>query len=326
MNVIFFEKDDRFIFGLPLGFRDAGHKIIVSGSINEEKVYRLIKTFKPDLAVLLGWTTEHSDYNLKLVNVACTKYKVPLIYWATEDPTFTSDFTIPLIKKANPKYVFTVAPSRIPIYNSIGIGASYLPFAYQPSIHKPVKCQKWCKKNIAVVANAYPNVLSNDKKHYRHKSLNILVKPLLKNNISIDFWGKYWDQMEPFLEVKIPDDLLHGYLHYLQTNNVYRCSNIIIGLQNYYDELVSMRTYEILGSNGFLITSYNTKLCELFTPNKDLIVSTCSEETLEFVDFYLKHPEFRNKIKENATKAIKDHTYKHRAEKIINVLKKEKII
>lgn len=37
MKVLFFEHDNRFIFGLPLGFRDAGHTILVSGWVSEEK-------------------------------------------------------------------------------------------------------------------------------------------------------------------------------------------------------------------------------------------------------------------------------------------------
>lgn len=326
MKVLFLESDARFIFGLPMGFRDAGHKILVSGSINEEKINNLITKFQPDFIVLLGWTTEHSDSNLILIGKTCDSYNIPLIYWATEDPTFTFDFSIPLIKKAAPKYIFTVAPSRIILYKSIGIGATHLPFAYQPSIHKPVKCGDWCKKNIAVVANAYPNVLHYDENHYRHKSLNILIKPLLKNNIPIDFWGKYWDKMKPFLGTTIDEKYLHGYLNYLQANHVYRCSDIILGLQNYYDELITMRTYEILGSGGFLITSYNTKLCELFTPNKDLVVSSCEEETLELVNFYNKHAELRDKIKKSGEIAVAEHTYRNRANTIINTLLKEGII
>lgn len=326
MKVLFFEKDDRFVFGLPLGFRDSGHKILVSGSINEEKVYRLINKFQPDLIILMGWTVEHTDSNLKLIGVTCDRYKIPLVYWATEDPTFINEFSIPLIKKTNPKYIFTISPSCIPVYESLGIGAAHLPFAYQPSIHQPVTCEEWCKKNIAVVANAYPNVLSWDENHYRHKSLDILIKPLIQNDIPVDFWGKYWDKMEPYLGTEINPNNIHGYLNYLQANNVYRCSNMIIGLQNYQDESITMRTYEILGSRGFLITSYNSRLCELFTPDKDLIVSSCEKETLDYVDFYSKHPELREKIKENGYKAVSEHTYKHRAEKMIDTLQKEGIL
>ncbi|GKX30835.1 spore protein YkvP [Vallitalea longa] len=326
MNILFFENDDRFIFGLPLGFRDAGYKIIVSGTINEEKVYKLLKKFKPAMVILMGWTTQHTDYNLKLISTACDELTIPIIYWATEDPTFINEFSIPLIKKTNPKHVFTVSKSCISIYQSLGIEATHLPFAYQPSLHTPVKCEDWCSKDIAVVANAYPNVLNWDKNHYRKKSLEILIKPLIDNNVPIDFWGKHWDKMDSFLGKPIDKKCIHGYINYLQSNKIYRCSKINIGLQNYKDELITMRTFEILGSCGFLITSYNLRLCELFTPNDDLIVSSCKEETLEYVDFYSKHDTLREKIKVNGNKAVQIHTYRNRAEKIISTLKKEGII
>ena len=326
MKILFFENDDRFIFGLPLGFRDAGHKIIISGSINEEKVYNLLKKYKPDIVILMGWTTEHTDYNLQLINTACTQNKVPIIYWATEDPTFINEFSIPLINKLKPQHVFTVSKSCIKTYQELDIRATHLPFAYQPTLHKPTQCETWCTKNIAVVANAYPNVLNWDKNHYRKNSIKILIKPLIKNDITVNFWGKDWDKMEYYLGDYINKDYIHGYINYLQLNNIYRCSKINLGLQNYKDELLTMRTYEILGSSGFLITSYNSILYELFTPDKDLIVSTCEEETLDYVNFYSKHDTLREKIKENGNKAVQIHTYKNRASTIIDILKQEDII
>lgn len=326
MKVLFFEHDDRFIFGLPLGFRDAGHTILVSGPVHEEKIDRILHKFQPDLAMLLGWTTLHTDSNLHAIHDYCQRYDVPLIYWATEDPTFTHIFSLPLIKKTKPTYVFTVAPSKVPLYESLGIPAQHLPFAYQPSICKPVPCSSWCSKDIAVVANAYPNVLYANPRHYRRQSLRILIEPLLKKSMTIDFWGKHWDQMEPFLGMSIPKEHLHGYIHYLKAPHVYACSNIIIGLQNYPSELVTMRTYEILGSRGFLITSHNTELCQLFQHTQDLIISTSPEETLDYVDYYQQHPDQLDIIKNNGYKAVLNHTYAHRAQTIVNALQNVKIL
>ena len=50
----------------------------------------------------------------------------------------------------------------------------------------------------------------------------------------------------------IPKDWIHGPMHYLETCKVYNSADIIIGLQN-YQELITQRTYEILGSGGFLL-------------------------------------------------------------------------
>lgn len=325
MRVLFLESDDRFIFGLPLGFRDAGHKIMVSGPIQQSNI-SLIRFFKPDLILLLGWTIEHTDEKLNFIKDQIKPLKIPIIYWATEDPTFLHRFSLPLINKTAVDYVFTVAPSTIPKYESMGIPASHLPFAYQPSLVTTSKYSNLYKKEIAVVANAYPNFLRNNKSHHRINSIKILIKPLVQNNMPIDFWGKYWDRMTNILDKAIPSTHIHGYLPYLQTYKVYYYSDIILGLQNYNSELVSMRTYEILGSGGFLITSYNEKLHELFKANHDLILSSSPEETLELVNYFKNHPSKRNKIKQHAVHAVRTHTYRHRAETIINTLKKKNII
>lgn len=326
MKVLFFEYDDRFIFGLPLGFRDAGHKILVSGSLTEAKIHRLLHEFGPDLVVLLGWTLLHTDTNIYAIQEACHNYKVPVIYWATEDPTFTDSFSIPLIQKLKPDYVFTVASSKIATYEALGYPALYLPFAYQPSICKQSRCSDWCSKSIAVVANAYPNVLYAEPTHYRRTSIHILIKPLLEQCIPIDFWGKHWDEMQPYLGLPIHPKHIHGYLHYLKAPSVYHCSQIILGLQNYRSHVITMRTYEILGSGGFLITSFNEELARQFNHTKELILSTSPEETIDYVNHYKKHPESMTSIRANATKAVEKHTYGCRAKTIIDTLQKAKVI
>ncbi len=49
-----------WIYGLPNGFREAGHDVKVSGKLTEEKIRNLILEFKPHLIFTLGWTEEHS--------------------------------------------------------------------------------------------------------------------------------------------------------------------------------------------------------------------------------------------------------------------------
>lgn len=322
MRVLFMESNSRFIFGLPLGFRDLGHQILVSGSVEADKLLRIFNFFKPDLAVVLGWSKEHEVDKLDLMRAVLDLYEVPLIYWATEDPTFLDYFSLPLVTRLSPIQVFTVSEKAIPTYEALGYKASYLPFAYQPSLFYPTRNSSK-KQTLGLVANAYPNVLSFDITHYRKASMNILIKPLLENGIPIQIWGEGWNEIEPFLGHWVSPDLLHGPVHYLQTNKLYNDCEMLLGLQNEKEDVISMRTFEILGSGGLLLTSYHTKIEELFTINKDLVMASSALELLEYYHFYYKNPSARIRLRKNGTKAVAAHSYKIRASEILSQLRKE---
>lgn len=149
---------------------------------------------------------------------------------------------------------------------------------------------------IALVANGYPKKLSYLPAHFRHQSLNTLIKPLLENNIRINFYGRYWDEMKNILGVDIPRDWIQGYIDYTDANKVYSSSDIIIGLQNLPTQL-TQRTYEIMGSGGILLTNDIPIINRLFKGGRDLITSSSPEETIELVKYYLQYPEKRNVIK-----------------------------
>lgn len=326
MRVIFIESDHRFIFGLPLGFRDAGHSILVTGTFITSNLDTAFTTFKPELAVVLGWSQIHTLNNLEIIQEIAMSYKVPIIYWATEDPTFATSFSIPLVKLLSPSWVFTVSSSSIPLYSAFGYGASFLPFAYQPTIFHPESKSNISNMLVGLVANAYPNVLEYDNLHFRKTSMSILLSPLLDQNCPVNIWGEHWDKMASYLGRELPSSWLHGPIHYLKTNHIYNSCDIILGLQNYYEDVIAMRTYEILGAGGFLMTSYHKALEHILSPEKDFIIVNSYDEMLDKYSFYKENPTARENIQKNCLKSISKHTYKASAIEIICTLEKEKII
>jgi len=85
---------------------------------------------------------------------------------------------------------------------------------------------------------------------------------------------------------------------------------------------ITKRTFEILGSGGFALSADNEAIRELFVPGRDLIVSASPNETMELVHYYEKNPDEWKKIRENAVISVEKHTYKQRAEYILELLKK----
>lgn len=323
MKVLFLESDPMWIYGLPNGFRDAGHQVLVSGPLTKEKLPYLIQEFAPDLIFSMGWGPENSSIEKEMwIKDNVKKSKIPHVYWATEDPTHTQAFTIPFLRVVQPDFVFTICKDRVAYYESLGIQAAHLDFGFHPSVHRPTEPYECYRGKIAVLANAYPNKLKIYPAHYRHQSLNILVRPLLEANIRVDFYGKGWDKMEAFLGRDIPKEWLHDYVPYIEANKIYSSNDIIIGIQNHLTQL-NQRIYEILGSAGFLLTNNTPEINRLFKVGQDLVVSNSPEETVQLVQCYLKNSKERKYISEKGAIAVKAYEYKQRAQYIIEVLNKE---
>jgi len=325
MRVLFLESHPMWIHGLPNGFRDSGHQVMISGPITDQNIPQMIAEFQPDLIVMIGWGPEQTTEKQDWVNQYVHASGVPLVYWATEDPTFTESFSLPLIKRVQPDFVFTICQSNVNYYRASGIRSAHMDFGYHSSIHCPVQSEARYRSSIAVVANAYPHVFEQYTGHFRLVSLTTLIRPLLHAGIRIDFYGRDWDKMKPYVGVDIPSEWIHGYLPYPEANKVYSSADIVIGLQNYKTQL-TQRTYEILGSGGCLMTQDTPEVRRLFTPGRDLAVASTAKETVELVQYYLDNPAERKLLREQGRMAVHQDSYQHRADYMIETLQEQGLI
>ncbi|MDQ6599038.1 LysM peptidoglycan-binding domain-containing protein [Bacillus salipaludis] len=325
MKILFLESHPMWIYGLPNGFKEEGHTVMISGPISKENILEILDWFKPDLIISLGWTPEHSKEKWPWIREAIKKTTIPFVYWATEDPLHTENFTLPLINAIRPDFVFTVTPSLCELYEKLGFKAAHLDFGYHQSVHYQVQPMNNYRCDIAVVANAYPEYLEENPDEYRSRSLKRLIRPLIQNGIRVDFWGKDWERMGKFFGKEIPINWIHGYIDYRDAYKVYSSAKIVIGLQNSRTQL-TQRTYEILGSGGVLFTSDTSAVRDQFKPGKDLIITSSSEETVEKIQYYLKNDLERQQIRENGKIAVKKHSYRNRAKEMLEVLENRGVL
>lgn len=325
MRILFLLSSTIWMHTLPEGFMDAGHDVKISGPITKNNVPRLISEFKPHLIMSMGVGPDQTQRRQLIIRRYSKASKIPHIYWSLEDPAFTRTLSLPIIQRVQPDFVFTICPKTVDYYNRMGIKAAYMDFGFAPKIHRYIEAPNEYKSSIALVANAYPYVLEHYPDHYRHQSLKTLLIPLLKENIRIDIWGKEWNKIEKILGYHIPDEWIHGYLPYADANKVYSSANIIIGLQDYTTQ-VTQRTYEVLASEGFLLTDDTPGVRNLFNPGEDLIVSSSPQNTLKLVRYYLNNPDECKKIAQHGASSTAGNSYKDRAEYMIEILRKEKII
>ena len=128
MRILFLESNPMWIYGLPNGFCDAGHTVMISGPLTEEGIIDMIANFQPDLIFTMGHTSEHTEKKQKMIRELVTSTNILHVYWATEDPGYTLTFSLPLIRTIEPDFVFTICPSRVDFYRDKGIPSAHFRF------------------------------------------------------------------------------------------------------------------------------------------------------------------------------------------------------
>ena len=87
-------------------------------------------------------------------------------------------------------------------------------------------------------------------------------------------------------------------------------------------EDISMRIFEALSTGSFLLTNWIPTLGDLFEDGKHLVTYKTLDEMVEKAKYYLEHEEEREKIaKAGYEEFIAKHTYRHRIEKILDIIK-----
>lgn len=87
-------------------------------------------------------------------------------------------------------------------------------------------------------------------------------------------------------------------------------------------QAVNQRVFDVPACGGFLLTDHQESLDELFEVGEEGITYKDKDEIPELVRFYLNNPEVRKKIAmKGKERVLKEHTYRHRLNKIIEVMK-----
>ena len=85
---------------------------------------------------------------------------------------------------------------------------------------------------------------------------------------------------------------------------------------------INMRTFETLSTGSFLLTNWIPTLGDLFEDGKHLVTYKTLDEMVEKTKYYLEHDDEREKIaKAGYEEFIAKHTYKHRVEQVLDIVK-----
>lgn len=85
---------------------------------------------------------------------------------------------------------------------------------------------------------------------------------------------------------------------------------------------VPLRVYEVLGSEGFLISNYQADFDDVYVADEDYVYYESIDDLMEKIDYYLRHDKRRKEIAHNGyLRTLENHTYEHRIQEIEQVLK-----
>ncbi len=89
------------------------------------------------------------------------------------------------------------------------------------------------------------------------------------------------------------------------------------------DHYWSSRVYQTIGSGGFLIHPYCSDLAKEYEDGKEIVYYRNNDELKEKIDYYLAHPEERERIRmAGYEKTIKNYTYTQRIKQLCSPFSK----
>ncbi len=316
--------NELFSFDMQWGFQQIGCDTKVIKTSNAKEMENILENYDADLLITLGAPLElKHDAMSFLGNNRPNKLKY--IHWDTDGISSTyylsksgDGIEMDVIYASKPDLVLTICPEMRDFIIEKDFPCEMMHYAYNPVSHHPKDNLISNENNISLVGSSYYAIYPYHPEHYRFTSLKILLKPLLESEYSVQLHGdkNYLLLIKKLLNVDMPQKNYHGYLPYGRTCEIYNKNFINLVTQN-HQNTITKRTFEILGSGGFVLSSDNKKLRTLFTPGQDLVVSSSPEETLDLVRYYDKNRDAWENIRKNAVLSVKNHTYKQRAEFIL---------
>lgn len=286
-----------------------------SRSSQSKVLSREIETFRPDVVLTPGWSIGLFDEEQYIATIKeCGLFHV---YWATEDPVFWEKCT--MVFAPHSDYVFTVAEECLPRYAELGKPASTLLFGCNPELHRLVRPNPRYAHDIILVANNYHQY--HTELNARRASIQTVLFPLIEAGLDVKVYGIEWTSSDA--DIRIPEANYGGYCPYRETAAAYSSAKIVLGIQSVDTSptQTSCRTFEIMGSGAFYLTSYTPSHERLFENHKHLVWSKSPDETVELVKYYLAHDEERARIARAGQQCVYErHSYTQRAREFLDTI------
>lgn len=181
-----------------------------------------------------------------------------------------------------------------------------------------------------VFLNSFLPFLDENTTAYRNKDYlyHIIISPKMTELDRLRILNHLAQNHHLSLYTTSPFDLVkdadvHASVNYDTTmNKIFYLSKINLNITSrQITSGIPQRVFDIMACGGFVVTNHQSELYTYFQKGKDLEVFETLQELDEIVDYYLHHEKERIQIAMNGyKKVISHHTYKQRAQTILNIL------
>jgi spore maturation protein CgeB len=175
--------------------------------------------------------------------------------------------------------------------------------ACDPQEHRPLTLDPEDRErlgsDVCYLGYAYPNRLQ-------------LFEQLL--DFSIRLWGVGWDA-SPVLKPRFNPEPIHG----LKKTKVYNATAVNVNLQSvsYQIDGVTCRPFEIAACGCFCLSEPKKDLALFFAPGEEIVTFEGVRDLRQKAAYYLAHEDERREIAQLArARALREHTYEHRARQV----------
>ena len=258
-----------------------------------EVYQRKIDELRPDLLISL----KGESLLPSTIKNARSNFGVKTCLWYADDPRFFNS----LAKHIAPHYdaVYTYSNKAIELYKSIGIGnVSRLPFACDPEIHMTSGVERERNRRAVFVGTF-------SYKRYR------FIKKLIKAGLPIDIIGPHWNRL-------LSENVVSNGVFGKEMVNTLQRYSVCINLHQNLDYGPNMRTFEVAGSAGFLLTDNAEDISSFFIPEKEICIYDSVGDAVDKIKMAVRGETDIDSVSRNAKKRCHaDHTYDIRMRKLL---------
>ena len=292
---------------------DSANRFINSSTTEMLKLYIII--YK--ILFRIGIIYDYSNANSRLINLnRINKINTIILNKAL----FINHTTLQLIKKINPevKIVFWSEDNMfISKHKTNSFMKSLKFFDYYYTLVRNENINNKIKKLIPKTLTTLPTITEDILNHnfekkevlskitfigyYDSKRINFLSY-LSDNNITVHIYGNGWDKVNKKLYKNlIFHEPVYGKKYFEVINNSLININF---LRNFTEDIINLKTIEILASGGFLLNEFNKYQRELLPNNTSFVYFDNKEDLLKKIKFFINNYDELIKIRNNAKKSL----------------------
>jgi len=239
------------------------------------------------------------------------------IYWSQDDPFFVQQFSSHYMHRGY-QIALTCDMASMAVYKSLGFSYAHLWWPAWDNVDRKVSPVEEADKIDCIFAGS-PYVISPLKR-------TDMIWSLINSGINVQLYGdKMWVAAGGKVLSGDPRLTQHykgswdnwSTVHTLFEKSRINFSNHIVRSPGYLND----RVFMVMGVGGFLLLDNQPEIDKFFTDGEDLVYYSDITDFKNKASYYLKNPDARNKIGENARKKIlAQHTYAHRVDYLLDVL------